>query len=168
MADRGRGYELHPAESEHHATLIRLGFDLNLPMYEILCKEHGLDIELVKRALFESTYRDPVFLPLAIEELTGSGPDEFYAMVVHSVRAVFPGHENDHLGRPVGCYNEPDWLVSGYLVKSAHDPYPEYIAALAFLMMDGTDRSKIEIMNVQLRREMPSGSPPDITDPRTA
>lgn len=32
------------------------------------------------------------------------------------------------LGRRFGRYNKPDWLVSGYLVKSAHDPYPAHIA----------------------------------------
>ena len=159
MADKKRGYTLYPQESEHHAMLIGLGFDLNLPMYEILCQAQDLDIELVKRALFDSTYRDPVFLPLHLEEVSGSGPEDFYPMVVHSVSAVFLPHEPDHLGRPVGCYDEPDWLVRGYLVKSAHDPYPEYIAALAYLVMDGTDRSKIEIMNVQLRREMPASLP---------
>jgi hypothetical protein len=68
---------------------------------------------------------------------------------------VFDAHEVDHLGLPVGCYNEPDWLVRGHLPKNPYDPYPEFIWVIAKVIMDGSDQSRIDRLEVQLMRGGP-------------
>lgn len=137
---------------------VRLGFQPEVPYYEITNVDFGVD--LVRKALFEGTYRDSVVVPLKINQIVRGSVDEFFAFVVVSVQAVYEPHERDTHDLPIGCWNHPDWLVRGHLVKSPHDPYPEFIWVIALLIMDGDDRSKIDRIEAQLLRDGKDGARP--------
>jgi len=143
-----------PANDAH----VRLGFVPEVPLYEISGAKVRFGIGRVMRALFESTYRDPIALPLEIEDIIGG--EGSFSLIVTSVQQVYPAMEHDHQDMPVGCYNDPEWLVRGHLAKSPHDPYPEFIWVIALIRIDGSDKTKIDTIEVQLIRDGIDGPRP--------
>lgn len=135
--------------------LIKLGFDSENPFFEIHAEDIDFGITEVQRALFASTYQQPVTLPLLLRQISDSASERF-PMLVTCAGSLFEPQEVDQVGKPVGCYNHPDWLTHGHLIKSALDSYPETIWVVAKLTMDAADQEKIELMEVQLIRAMQS------------
>jgi hypothetical protein len=140
-------------------ALVALGFMPGVPHYEISSGAVGFDVDLLRKALFETTCHAPVTLPLQIADINDVVGD-FLPLIVASVQAIFEPQERDHHGRPVGCYDAPNWLARGHLVKSPHDPCPEFIWIIAYLITDGSDRNRVDRIQVQLIRDGIDGARP--------
>ena len=110
------------------------GFDPGIPVYEDA--RPRFDLGDVQRALFQSTYRSPITLPFFF----GEGRDIELHMVVRWVQAYFEPYAPDlRMRRPLGCYNEPEWYLRGFLYKSGFDVNPEVVPMHVYLTTDGGD-----------------------------
>jgi len=139
--------------------LIAFGFDPGIPVYEI--DKPDFEVDDLKRAVFESTYRKPVTLRFQSDkdEFMETPLAEGLHMVVELVRVFYAPSEPFVGSGLVGCYNEPEWYVRGFLYKSGFDPYPEVLLMHAYLQNDGKEVSRIDQAVLQVVRN-PSGVNP--------
>lgn len=121
--------------SEFSNQLKSLGFHPGCPVYETAT---DFDHELLQKALFESTYSKPIILPYVIDEYIGETKDEWpVPMVVESVRAVYTPRAVGVGETPTGCWEDPEWFVTGFLYKSPFDPYQENVRMNALIHRSG-------------------------------
>jgi hypothetical protein len=135
-----------------------LGFDPSCPVYEI-----SLDFEpsLLEEALFQSTYKKPILLPLEIIERTEHFPlDWDVPMVVESVQAVYLPYAVGVGETPTGCYERPEWFVRGFLYKSGFDPYLQVVRINLYCQTQANDDGRFDLGFLQVVRN-PSAVNPD-------
>jgi hypothetical protein len=114
------------------------GFDPGVPVYAV--DELDFDLDLVKKALFESTYRRPTTLPFYIgsrDPLDFTGPDLELDMVVELVQAFYAPREVRIGVTPVGCFDAPEWYLRGFAYKSGFDPHPDVICMHVYIATGG-------------------------------
>jgi hypothetical protein len=148
-------------DTQTTTRLIAFGFDPGIPVYEINKPE--FDVDLLKRAVFESTYRNPITITFRSDkgEMCETPLEEGLEMVVEFVQ-VFYGPREPHVGSGlVGCYNEPEWYVRGFLYKSGVDPYPEVLQMHAYLQSNGEELGKIDQALLQIVRNASGANPVD-------
>jgi hypothetical protein len=118
----GRGGELAERLKAH-------GFDPDLPIYEYLQVRFG--ITDVARALFSSTYRNPVPLLLPRDDMLEEEDWELWIRP-QLAQASYISSEGD--GFP-GCYEEPDWYLQGlgHTADSKHRPRPVDVVRVLLL-----------------------------------
>jgi hypothetical protein len=108
-------------------------------VYEI--DQLDFDLDQIKRALFESTYRKPVILPFYVgsrdpRDIGGPGVELFMVVeLVQAYYAPYAPHTNQKL--PIGCFDTPEWYLRGFLYKSGFDVYPEVIRIHAYIATGG-------------------------------
>lgn len=143
--------------------LIELGFDPGHPVYEISAVGFGLD--LVKQALFHSVASNPVVLPLVVtDQVTDTElPAEFrrrefpVPMVVEAVRVFYPPDIfYPDQEQALGCVEQPEWYVRGYLHKAPLNPDPDRIRLNAYIRAKESD---IDVVLLQLVRWVSPADP---------
>jgi hypothetical protein len=144
--------------SDMSERLVALGFDPGIPVHEV--EDLDFDLDAVKRALFESTYQNPITLPFRFRsDIPPYLADLELRMVVSAVQAYYePYAPIVGMSRPLGCWSPPEWYVRGFLYKSGFDPYPEIVQMHVYLRTDGSE-STLHSALVQVVRH-PSGADP--------
>jgi hypothetical protein len=149
-----------PLPPELSDRLKECGFDPGIPVYDI--DPLDFDRDQIKRALFDSTYRNPITVTFRSDqdEWKDTPIGRGLEMVVELVRAVYVPCEPFVGSGLFGCYDKPEWYLRGFLYKSGSDPYPEVVRMHAYLEVDGgPEVGKIDRANVQVVRH-PSGTDP--------
>lgn len=141
-----------PEGTDTLRELLDLGFTEEYPIFEV-----GVDFDkdLLRSALFDNTPTQPVVLPFVVKGSRGEADDRSsfewsIHVVVESVKVVFTPkivHMND---QPLGMYEDPDFYVEGYVLKTAFDSYPESIRVRAYLQ-DG-EPGKFDTSFLQIER----------------
>jgi hypothetical protein len=138
------------------------GFDPGIPVYEINQVDFNLfDLDRVKQALFGSTYRNPVTLPFRFGHHIPRepAPEVSLDMIVEMVQAFYPPNiPSLSMKKPIGCFDDPEWYLRGYVYKSGFDPYPETIRMHVYIATGGAGNDFSHAL-VQLVRQ-PSGADP--------
>lgn len=137
--------DIDPIFRDRDVRLRTLGFVPGFPIYEVdnlNRREHEVEpeperitVEMLKRALFESSYSKPVVVPLWYripKDLSQPLP-----MVVELAQAFYEPMLLRGDERPVGCWEYPGWYLRGYLHKSPFDSSVETIRMHAFLHTQG-------------------------------
>jgi hypothetical protein len=137
-------------------TLKALGFDPGIPVYDLSKVEFGPD--RVKEALFQSTLHRPVLLHFSEDDADPSTPlGVDLSMVVESVQVYYAPREPRLDGKPIGCWEDPEFYLRGFAYKSGFDPYPEVIRMHVYLRV--ASGSGFDGATLQIVRE-PSGADP--------
>lgn len=151
-----------PVSPEISDRLKAFGFDPGIKVYSV--EGVDFDVDLLKQALFDSTYKQPVTIPFRSERISlqGTALANGLGMVVELVQVYYCPRE-PHVGSGLlGCYNEPEWYVRGFLDKSGIDSNSEVIRMHVYLEVDGSEEHKAGKINraiVQIVHR-PSGADP--------
>lgn len=145
---------------ELSCRLKSLGFDAGIAVYELVKVGFGLD--LLKQALFDSTYREPVTVLLRAQDseervetpLTG-GLD----VVIEMAQAIYVPREPYQGSGHFGCWNAPHWYLRGLLYKAVVDPNPEVVRVHIYCEVASDDPGELDRAIVQVVRK-PSGADP--------
>lgn len=124
-------------------NLTAFGFEPDIPTYVIHYMPTGdepkpgtITVDMLKRALFESTYARPVVIPFVYDP--GEGLSWELPMVVELAQALYiPAIREGREGPALGCWEYPDWYLRGYLHKSPFDASVETTRMHVYITTDG-------------------------------
>jgi hypothetical protein len=145
-----------PLTEEQSNLFKALGFDPGIPVYDF--SKIQFDCDRLKEALFDSTCQHPITLPFLEDDVDPTCPIGVdLAMVAELVQAYYAPHEPRLDGKPIGCWEEPEFYLRGFAYKSGFDPDPEVVRMHVYLRV----RKKGEFAGatVQIVRQ-PSGADP--------
>jgi hypothetical protein len=133
--------ETNPILGDREVRLTELGFVPGLPVYEVqnLTPPEGepaatpITVDMLKRALFESSYSQPLVVPLLHHDRGPVDLDQPLPMVVELAQAIYEPMRERRDSRAVGCWEYPSWYLRGYLHKSPFDASAETIRMHVFL-----------------------------------
>lgn len=131
----------NPILGDREVRLTELGFVPGQPVYEVdnLTPPEGkpevgpITVEMLKHALFESSYSKPLVVPLRHQGRGSVDLDQPLPMVVELAHAVYEPMRVRSDSRAVGCWEYPSWYLRGYLHKSPFDATAETIRMHVFL-----------------------------------
>lgn len=91
----------------------------------------GFSKEELQQSLFESTYSNPIAIRVELEDC-----DIHLEVVVTIAKQVYTEYTNLVTDGPLGCFEEPEWYLEGWVRKSGFDPYSEVIRVRAYLLRE--------------------------------
>jgi hypothetical protein len=133
-----------------HVNALR--FQPEVPYYTI-GDGQPFGVELIQRALFESTYLNPTILPLETDLC------RHLPIVVSCVRLVYEPCGIDEHRRASTTYWRRDWLVRGWVLKTPDDERQEFTWVNAYFVMD-SGACEFERVDLQLIRDGIDGPRP--------
>jgi hypothetical protein len=94
------------------------------------------DLPQVQRALFESTYRNPITLLFPRESAHIIKIATDITMTVELAHAIYSEYEGDDETPPPECYDTPEWYLRGVAHFTGPTGEPETAPAHAFLPIE--------------------------------
>ena len=129
-------------EPELDQRFRQLGFDPGLPVYRHRNAFADLSVDHIKAALFDSSYDEPVTVPLfAHEDESGLAQAPIGAdlpMHVLFVQPIWIPAEPLKGVTALGCYEEPDWYLRGLLHKDDRVPTAQPVGLHAYIQSEIT------------------------------
>lgn len=90
----------------------------------------GFTKEELHQSLFESTYSNPSFIRVELEPYTNLD------VIVTMAKQVYTEYTHHVSDSPLGCFDEPEWYLEGWVRKSGFDPYSEVVRVRAYLLRE--------------------------------